>query len=406
MDALLSNVAPLAVLSYLEFSDLCSLRVSSSRCRDATELHARQILSGNDLVWALTLSSPRSMLARLYVLTRPRILLMGGNVDSRKVSRFDAASSKFTTLCTFSLKRVEAFACVWHQGRCCAISGCFDPTLGSVESFNPVLNVWTEAPRLPRRIDSLAAASDGRSLYVVGGHDHGNRRRSEAIFVLNDGRWDEVAVQLSCGRSNHAAAFHKGCLWVAGGVLGPRLASPASSSNSSSSSSSSSIGPVATATCEIVDFRTGTVTFAPPMLKERYQLKMLTIRGRLYAVAGDMAGAESAVNTVEMFDDTQWRVVTTFPTFRTRCAVAALGGVLYVFGGADERGRAVMDWDAYDVDSDRWLSMNDAAEAAEGVGSPTRRRALPTRPSSLTAAGGSPQRSGLIGAVAVTIGST
>ena len=151
------------------------------------------------------------------------------------------------------------------------------------------------------------------------------------------------------------------------------------------------------------------------MLKERYLLKLLTIRGRLYAVAGDMTGAESAVNTVEVFDDAaqKWHLVTTFPTFRTRCAVAAHMGVLYVFGGADERGRAVMNWDAYDIDGDCWFSSVDAAAAAAssaigaetvegGDSSPRKYRALPTRPASLTAAGGSPQRCGLIGAVAVT----
>ena len=115
---------------------------------------------------------------------------------------------------------------------------------------------------------------------------------------------------------------------------------------------------------------------------------------------------------------------------RTRCAIAAADAYIYVFGGADEQGKSLMDWDAYNVLTDQWLSTSlptgttdDATVAGadddddmNGLLPVSRRRLqLPSRTSAAAVStshnsgkncfsgmiSNSPQRQGLIGAVAV-----
>ena len=192
-------------------------------------------------------------------------------------------------------------------------------------SCTPSFKTSTHIPSSPSlSLLFLPAVSTSTHLYVIGGHDHQLKRRSDVIYVMNEetGEWTESPVRLMSGRSNHSCAYYNNAIWIAGGVLGPSSSvspmgssssssgsggsnSGGKSSSSSSGSSSSSSGgsssqqqhqqqpaastsprSVAAAAVEIVDLTTGTVTVGPSMQHERYQLKLVVVNDRLYAVAG------------------------------------------------------------------------------------------------------------------------
>ena len=345
MDALLRELGK-TTLTFLPIEVLFQLRLCSSLFFQSTEDYAEyRILALNGYDWVLNESNPtKSKLLKLYLSTQKGIMIMGGNIEHRKCQLFQPITSRFTNRGTFAFKRVEGFAAAFFHGRVYVISGCFDPTLGSVEVYDPIANAWTESTRLPRRIDALSAVSSPTHLYVVGGHDHQLKRRSDVIYVMNEetGDWSESPVRLVSGRSNHSCAYYNNAIWIAGGVLGPSSSvspmsssssssssssgsssSSSSSSSSGSSSSSSSSGSsssgsgsnngtnmsggksssgsashqqqqptstsprsVAAAAVEIVDLIAGTVTVGPSMRHERYQLKLVVVNVCLYAVAG------------------------------------------------------------------------------------------------------------------------
>ena len=85
-------------------------------------------------------------------------------------------------------------------------------------------NGWQPGPRLPLRLDSMSAVSDGKRLFLVGGRTTdskgGNQRISREVLVLDgpdDDNW-EVLNRLPEERASGAVAWDGQRLVFAGGV--------------------------------------------------------------------------------------------------------------------------------------------------------------------------------------------
>jgi hypothetical protein len=87
-------------------------------------------------------------------------------------------------------------------------------------------NGWQPGPKLPVRLDSMAVASDGRRLFVVGGQttdsNGGNQKYSRNVWVLDGPDDDSWAVlnRLPEERSGGAVAWDGRRLVFAGGLNG------------------------------------------------------------------------------------------------------------------------------------------------------------------------------------------
>lgn len=301
-----------------------------------------------------------------------------------------------------------------YRGHAVVLTGADDSSLGCVEALNLRENRWCLLSPLslllaacaaavrrpsPRRCDSASVCvREEEELFVIGGVHRTTGQRSTQIFRLTHSRahserglslladddetmqslcgvWESCeGLSLSRGRSHHGAVFFRGRCWVAGGLLTGEF--------------------TATRSVEALDFAQHTLTAMPPMLTPRMNTQLVVIETiyddssnnnnnnnsdsnsdkdsdnissggerepRLFAVGGDMNGiAHASSSSIEVFDEREhcWRRETLFPARtpqRARCAVAAQGERIYVFGGA-HGSQALSSWDFYDVRRRFWGS--------------------------------------------------
>ena len=77
-------------------------------------------------------------------------------------------------------------------------------------------------------------------------------------------------------------------------------------------------------------------------------------------IGGDVQGTERTLGSIEKYNEKNeiWDMITYFPIKREGCAICAVNSSIYLFGGWDLR-QTYNNWDAYNVDSGRWLSQDD-----------------------------------------------
>lgn len=96
------------------------------------------------------------------------------------------------------------------------------------------------------------------------------------------------------------------------------------------------------------------------MTRTRFQTTLAVINDSLWVIGGDVHRTERTLGTIEKYNEENetWELITHFPKNRTRCAICAVNSFIYLFGGCEGR-QSYNDWDAYNVDTDRWLSQDD-----------------------------------------------
>src|SRR5919201_2892821 len=158
-----------------------------------------------------------------------------------------------------------------------------------VDAFSPARNRWRRLPDLPVAVNHAAAASAFGRLYVVGGF--GAERRA-SLFVSS--RWRRLR-DLPAGRAAAGAAIVGRKLYVVGGLAGERLAR----------------------SMLVLDLRTGHWSTAPGPTP-RQHLAVTTLGGRIYALAGRVAGFETNTRTFESYSPgaARWRRLPPVPQAR------------------------------------------------------------------------------------------
>lgn len=73
--------------------------------------------------------------------------------------------------------------------------------LSTIESYNPVTNVWQPAPDMSvRRSGAAVGVLDGL-MYAVGGHDGPLIRSTVEVFSAQTGTWRPAATMNVCRRN-------------------------------------------------------------------------------------------------------------------------------------------------------------------------------------------------------------
>lgn len=310
-----------------------------------------------------------SSLFTLHELTTSRVILLRGFIaysfiiNNRKWKR-----------CHDSRRDRGYFASVYYQGEVYAIGTYSLFAAGTVERYNPFIDNWQTVQSLPHKVRSVGTAVLNNKLYVCGGIEAHTESVRSSIYLFEEientsnhslrriQRWLTLDYQLLRPRYRHACIDYQGHIWVAGGCFDDLTI---------------------TNTVEIIDPINKRVYPGPSMLVKRDFSNLLIVKGKLYAVGGDIDDLGNlSKRTIEMYDDIKkkWIHVVEFPSYRRGFSTCAYDGLIYVFGGCidnviipeeninfnpynqhlnseDHDDFIRNTWDAFDTISKQWLSL-------------------------------------------------
>ena len=217
-----------------------------------------------------------------------------------------------------------------------------------VDLFTPATQRWRRLPNLPQAVNhAMAAAWNGR-LYVVGGYV-GPGRPAFAAFVLRDGRW-RALPRLPDARAAGGAAVVGGRLYVVGGVGTSGLAR----------------------TAYVLDLRNPRRWRPTPAPARREHLAVTAARGRIYAVAGRLAGIDTNLDLVESWapGERRWRRHAPVPGKRGGTAATAVGRYVVSIGGEEPRG-TIGSVFRFDTEANTWNALPPLPTPRHGLGAAT-----------------------------------
>jgi N-acetylneuraminic acid mutarotase len=246
--------------------------------------------------------------------------------------------------------RSEVAAAVWH-GRIVVAGGFLESGRSSarVDAFDPRTRRWARLPDLPQAVNHAMAASDGKTLYVLGGYSDADEDGSEVLdtaYAFNGRSWAALPP-LPAPRAAAGAAFAAGKLFVVGGVIGPaRLARESLVYDPKRRSWSAIDGPT-----------------------PREHLGVTALGGRVYAVGGRSAGFDTNLDVVESYrpGDGSWSRLPSVPGRRGGTGLAAGRGQLVSVGG-EAPGGTIAEVYSYDVGDRRWRRLPDLTAPRHGLG--------------------------------------
>ena len=221
-------------------------------------------------------------------------------------------------------------------------------TSPAVTAYSPASGRWRSLPDLPVAVNHPMAAGFRGRLYVAGGYDGvGQARRS--AFVLVRGAWRALPA-MPQARAAGGAAVVGTKLYVVGGVVpvgnvGRRLATR-------------------TQVLDLVRLRWTTIPGPTP----REHLAVTTAGGRVYALAGRLAGIDTNLTTFQaLTPGGGWRNLPPVPEPRGGTGAAASGATIVSVGGERPEGTIASVY-AYDVMRSRWRRLPDLPTPRHGLG--------------------------------------
>jgi len=213
-----------------------------------------------------------------------------------------------------------------------------------VDAYSPARDRWRRLPDLPVAVNHAMAVTFRGRPYVIGGYA-GPRRPLRAAYRLEGGRW-QALPRPPAGRAAAGAAVAEGKLYVVGGI-----------------------GPGGLArTALVFDFATSrwsTMTGPTP----REHLATASIGGRVYALAGRLAGIDTNLALLEVYTPGQrgWRKLRPIPHPRGGTGVTVLGSDLVSVGGEEPSGTIASVY-AYGTRSGDWRRLTDLGTPRHGLG--------------------------------------
>lgn len=216
-----------------------------------------------------------------------------------------------------------------------------------VDVYDPRRDEWSAGPPLPYAPNHAMAAAHRGVVYHLGGYVAGLSMPTDRALALRDGAWEELPPMPE-PRAAAAAAFLGGKLYVIGGATTGGMADESFVFDPSTEEWSSIPGP------------------ATP--REHHTL--VRYDGALYALGGRVLTFETTMSSVERFDPATktWSPEPPLP-YAAAGHVSAVtrNGMLVVLGGETAAG-PLADAYALDLRSGRWLRLEPLDPARTGFG--------------------------------------
>ena len=218
-----------------------------------------------------------------------------------------------------------------------------------VDAYSPARGSWRQVPDLPVSVDhAMSAGSHGR-LYVVGGYA-ADRSRLRTLFSFAGGKWTRLTAMPEERAAAGAAIVH-GKLYVVGGVTaGP------------------SGGRALARTALVYDIaRKRWASIPGPSPREH--LGVTSLGGRVYAVGGRLAGADTNLRLLEAYAPgaKRWQRLRPVPGPRGGTGAAGLGRWL-VSAGGETPSVTIRTVYRYDVLRRRWSRLPSLPTPRHGLG--------------------------------------
>jgi N-acetylneuraminic acid mutarotase len=216
-----------------------------------------------------------------------------------------------------------------------------------VDAYSPTRDRWRRLPDLPLGVNhSMAAGYRGR-LYAVGGYagSIGRGNVVRAAFVLDRGRWRTLPRPPE-GRAAAGAAIVGDKLYVVGGVGPAGLARR-------------------TLVFDLTRRRWSTVAGPTP----REHLAVTAQGGRIYALAGRLAGIDTNLARLESYapGSRRWVSLSPVPHPRGGTGAASVAGEIVSIGGEEPSGTIGSVY-AYSVARRSWRRLDDLPSPRHGLG--------------------------------------
>jgi N-acetylneuraminic acid mutarotase len=217
-------------------------------------------------------------------------------------------------------------------------------TSAQADAYTPATRRWRRLPDLPVAVNHAMAATWRERAVVVGGYT-GRNAPSNRAFILESGRWRELA-QLPAGRAAGGAAVIGDTLYVIAGI-GPAGLTHASYA---------------------LDLRRNRWRQIPgPTPREH--LAVTATGGRVYALAGRTAGLNTNLRVLESWKPgaRRWTRLPPVPAARGGTGATAVGRTIVSVGG-EAPGGTIASVYAFDTASKRWRRLPDLPTPRHGLG--------------------------------------
>jgi N-acetylneuraminic acid mutarotase len=216
-------------------------------------------------------------------------------------------------------------------------------TTARVDLYDPARRSWRRAPDLPEPLNHASAATLSGKAVLVGGYGASGPTRT--AVMLAGGAW-RALPPLPYTRAAAAAVALKGKLYVVGGVTQ---------------------GGLARSMLMYEPARSRWVPLRGPT--PRQHLAAAAANGRVYAIAGRIAGGDTNMATVESWapGEKQWRSEPDVPEAWGGTGAAVAGDLIVSVGGESPQGtRASVH--AFDLRSRQWRRLADLPTPRHGLG--------------------------------------
>ena len=217
-------------------------------------------------------------------------------------------------------------------------------TSAQADAYTPATRRWRRLPDLPVAVNHAMAATWRGKAVVVGGYV-ARSAPSDRAFVLENGRWRELA-RLPAGRAAGGAAVIGDTLYVVAGI-----------------------GPAGlTRVSYALDLRRNRWRQIPgPTPREH--LAVAATGGRVYALAGRTAGLDTNLRALESWKPgaRRWTRLPPVPGARGGTAATAVGRTIVSIGG-EAPGGTIASVYAYDTATRRWRRLPDLPTPRHGLG--------------------------------------
>lgn len=222
-------------------------------------------------------------------------------------------------------------------------------TTARADEYTPATRRWRRLPDLPVAVNHAMAASWNGRVYVAGGYA-GSRRALRDAFVLDSGGWRRLP-SMPAPRAAAGAAVVAGKLYVAGGVTEDVRGARALARQA--------------LVFDLRRRRWSTIPGPTP----REHLAVAAVRGRVYALAGRLAGLDTNLRILQRYAPAsrRWVRLPPVPASRGGTGAAGSGRLLVSIGGEAPTG-TISSVYAYDVVTRRWRRLADLPTPRHGLG--------------------------------------
>lgn len=218
-----------------------------------------------------------------------------------------------------------------------------------VDAYSPRTNRWRRVADLPVAVDHTMAAAHRGRVYVLGGYG-ASRARLTSAFVLANGAWTPLPAMPE-QRAAGGAAVVNGRLYVVGGV------------------GSAIINGASDLARRMLVYDIARRSWSSlPGPTQREHLGVTALNGRIYAVGGRTAGADTNLQLFEVYTPGgSWRRLAPVPGRRGGTGAAATGRSIVSAGGETptETIRTVY---AYSTRTRRWRRLPNLPTPRHGLG--------------------------------------